>query len=196
MKKLFSTLLTAGMLCLSLTAFANHDPSDKYEAMCQSTGGYAAVKQSPEYFQINKKYMLVQLFGHCGEEPNILEIEKASLLDKPVNGATEVHNVTFWRSPEKDKPYWEMVFSKDYFTTADGKVIESKLGPSESKTMYLKITQEHIQDMTIHEFVAAKPGARLKPSALGSVYCKSSGIEGSNVMLEAAYMDYQKAMSK
>lgn len=215
MKRLFTSALLIGMLNIASLVSAEHEPSDPYEAMCQSTGRFRAVNYAPKDFQQHDNtYYQLQFYGHCGEQPNLLEIDKVTVVGKnapaaaangtwastspetAANGAKtpyEIHKVEIWLSPKQkgDAPYWRLAFSKTYITNKAGEVLSTKKGPSKDEENFLTISSQSIMDMVITPYLSAKKGGPIFPSALGPIQCDKGEVEDAPI-LERAYLDYMK----
>lgn len=193
MKKKLLAGLVMLMTSIPLAGFA-HGDDDQYDAMCQSTGAYHTPKYAYEDYAKNHKYMLLQLFGHCGEQPNYLEIDNVLVLnfaEQKRHKALERHTIEFWASPKKGDPtdYWQRVFGKTYYTNAEGRVVKT-VKSEYDHTRVLVVKQEDIHGFVIVEHISAKIGGPLFESALGPIPCvRGSEQEG---LLEQGYLDYQK----
>lgn len=213
MKRLFTSALLIGMLSIASLVSAEHEPSDPYEAMCQSTGRFRAVNYAPKDFQQHDNtYYQLQFYGHCGEQPNLLEIDKVTVVGKNASAAAangtgasesnntkgaktpyEIHKVEIWQSPRQngDAPYWRLAFSKTYITNKAGEVLSTKKGPSKDEENFLTISSQSIMDMVITPYLSAKKGGPIFPSALGPIQCDKGEVEDAPI-LEIAYLDYMK----
>lgn len=194
MKKLFTSALVLGMLTMASLVSAEHDDKDPYDAMCQSTGIFRAANYTLlDAAKNDNTYYQVQLYGHCGEQPNLLEIDKVKLLNRSASQpATALHKVEFWQSPKRNGgPYWRLVYAKEYYTNPEGQVLKSqKLGNHDDEN-FLMVESQSIMDMVITQYVSAKKGGPIFPSALAPIQCDRGEVE-ENLILEIAYMDYLK----
>lgn len=192
LRKLF---LGCALFTMSIfnVASAEHDDNDPYEAMCQSTGTYAVKNDASKYFAPQKGYFAVQLFGHCGEQPNELLLDSAKLNSE--NG-TEEHSFQVWHSPKnKQGNWWRMVYSKDYVLNKAGNVLSSRLGEKKNDEWFLDIKSERVGSFVISPFTCAKKGGPLFPDARGQLVCGLSEPIGNNV-LEQGYIEYMATKSK
>lgn len=194
MKKKLLAGLVMLMTSAPFAAFA-HGLEDKYDAMCQSTGPYHTTKYAYEDYAKNKQYLLLHLWGHCGEQPNYLEydfVRPATPVEKKkIKGSVDVHHIDFWASPKKDdlSEYWTNVFSKIYYTDASGKVLKD-VKADRDFTKVLVIKEQDLSNFIITERISAKVGGPLFDSALGPIpMVRGSEEEG---LIERGYLDYKK----
>lgn len=199
MKKILTFALATLLSGFTLVASAAHEPSDLYEGTCQSSGLYHTDKQPFEKRADNQQYLVLQLWGSCGDEPSYLEIDTVkSLLDyqkAKYPQAVEVHDVEFWESPKKKDSvgYWKSAFRKVYYTDAFGKVIKEEK-PERDFTKVIEVDIKEVGSFVIREKVSAKIGSPLFDSALGPISCqRGSEQEG---LLERGYMDFQQSQKR
>lgn len=199
MRKLLAFTLATLLSGLSLVASAAHEPSDTYEATCQSTGLYHTEKYPFEQSKANQQYLIMQLWGSCGDEPSYLEIDTVkplgALQKAKYPHAVEVHDVEFWQSPKKTDAsgYWKSVFRKIYYVDRIGNVLESEK-VERDYTKVLEVKLQEVGSFVINEKVSAKVGSPLFDSAVGPIPCqRGSEQEG---LLERGYMDFQQSQKR
>lgn len=187
-KKYFTALSLAFALSLANLAFAEHSPEDQYEGMCQSTGTFSDSKYSIEDFAKNKEARVLQLFGHCGEQPNTLIIDYIT----PVNSEAQPrnrHNLQVWQSPKKGQSYWRFVYNRYYIVDDQNNIIKTYRDKC-SKTSFIDVNIPDIMHMTVNRYCSAKVGSPIFPHAQGNLVCKREAGEPN--LLEQGYMDYLK----
>lgn len=196
MNKLFSLKKSAALLTMALTFFmanhsyAEHSDDDKYEAMCQMSGGYADVKYPSQQLPKNKVAHLVKLVGACGEKPNILVVDTLYPLFK--NAGTG-HRVQVFESQGKGL-YWKMVFYGDYEINPQGNIINRWIDKPD-RTSFVKVNSTQPLSLIVERYCSAKKGAPIFPSAEGNMFCDvKNGIEGN--IFEIAFEDYLKYVKK
>ena len=185
MNKMFKKCIAVVSLALSLgfstMAFAEHDDKDPYKAMCQLTGAYSANVQTLE--NTNKTYA-IQLYGHCGEAPNVIIIDEPRKQLKTVT-----HTVTVWNSPKKNASYWKQVYKRYYDIDSQGKLVKTwRDEPDDTSFINADIQQPFT--LVVKRYCSAKKGSPIFPHAEGDLIC-NRGVEDEG-FLERAFMDYSK----
>ena len=192
LKKYFAALGLSICLGVANLAFANHDDKDHYEAMCQSTGIFTEAKLPIDELDKNGEARLVQLYGQCGDEPNVLIVDH--ITNSYVSSSPRVkHDIKVWESPKKKKPYWNYVYHRIYIADKDNKVIKTTLGKLEA-IGFIDVEIPDIFSLTIKRYTSAKVGSPIFPDARGDILCKR-GAEDMG-LLEQGYMDYLNAKKK
>ncbi len=187
LSQLFLLAATVATLSFTAVAAANHSQDDPYVAMCQSTGTYCNVKLNPQDAAKHAGYQTMQLFGKCGDEPNILIMDNATLRKN-----TTLHATSVWQSPRRDSGYWRMIFAKDYIVAnADGKVLDAKLRDLDEENFLEVKSIRPMFEMKIDRFCSAKKGSPIFPNAMGPIHCE--GCSDESGMLERCYMDYMNS---
>lgn len=179
-------------LLLSNLVYAEHSPEDKYEAMCQSTGIFSDIKYPLSKLNKNKEARVLQLFGHCGEQPNLLIIDyitPVASISKPRN----LHNLQVWQSPEKNHPYWHFVYNRHYVVDKENKILKTYRTEC-SKEIFINVELPNIMQMKVNRFCSAKVGSPIFPDAQGNLVCERGADEPN--LLEQGYMDYLKDTRK
>lgn len=196
MGKLFSLKKTAALLALTLTlsmtnsSYAEHSDDDKYEAMCQMSGGYADVKYPSQQLGKNKVAHLVKLVGACGEKPNLLVLDTLYPLFREEGTG---HRVQIWESQGRGL-YWKMVYYSDYKVNKQEEVT-SRWREKPDETSFVKVTSNQPLSLTVERYCSAKKGSPIFPSAEGNMLCDvKNGIEGN--IFEIALEDYYRDIKK
>lgn len=192
LKKCFNVLVLTLSLLFTSLAYAEHDPDDKYEAMCQSTGCFSDIKYPIKDLAKNREARVVQLFGHCGEQPNILLIDYVSSMSKSKSNRIK-HDLQVWESPEKDHPYWKFVYSRSYITDKQNNIIKTYLNQC-NKESFINVEIKDIMHLTVKRYCSAKVGSPIFPHAQGDLVCQN-GVDEPN-LLEQGYNDYLKDLKK
>lgn len=191
-KKLLLLLSITATLTFTNFAYAEHSENDPYEAMCQSTGPYFDTKHPYNNLLKNKLARVMQLFGACGEKPNILIVDETFVL-KNATPSVYRHNITVWESPQKSEFYWKPVYTRFYNVDKEGKIIKT-WQDSPDKTSFINVLVEHPLSLTIKRYCSAKVGSPIFPDAQGDLLCQS-GAEFLD-FLEQGHRDYLHDMKK
>ena len=194
-KKFFVSAALALTLSLGFAnlTFANHENGDPYEGMCQSTGIYTDVKLPTKELGKNKEARLVQLFGQCGDNPNVLIID---YIDCPFRDfpPRHRHNIQVFESNKKGKPYWKYVYNRVYVTDDINHNVLERTRKEIDKTVFINVVINDMTRLTVERFTSAKVGSPIFPHAEGNIICnRGSEDEG---LLERGYMDYLQDMNK
>lgn len=183
-KKFFVGLAMTLTLGLANFAAAEHGDDDPYDAMCQSTGVYSEVQ--------NKNQRVFQLFGKCGEAPNIFLMDEAQSL-KDLAPAVSRHCVTVWASPKKSGVYWKQIYCRFYDIDVQGNVLKTWRDKPD-KTNFLIVEAERPLALTVKRYCSAKVGSPIFPHAEGNIVVESGAEEWG--FLEPGYEAYLKDMKK
>lgn len=192
LKKYFTVYTLALTLLFANLTYAEHSPEDKYEAMCQSTGSFSDIKYPIKDLAKNKEARVLQLFGYCGEQPNLLIIDYIT----PVSGNSKnrnLHSIQVWQSPEQNYPYWHFVYNRHYVVDSKNKILKTHREEC-SKTSFINVEIPNMMQMTVNRYCSAKVGSPIFPHAQGNLVCKRGADEPN--LLEQGYMDYLKDTKK
>jgi len=192
LKKHFATLVLICALGLTNLAYAEHSNNDSYEAMCQSTGIYSDTKLPEHNLAKNKGYRVMQLFGACGEKPNLLVVDNATLLQGQTKEIVR-HTVDIWESPKKDGAYWKIIYSRCYEVASQGTEVNT-YRQEPDQTQFIEVVIPQISQMSIKRFCSAKVGSPIFPHAQGDISCQRGA--GEDNYLEKGYFDYLKDNKK